>query len=428
MTIFLFCTLAMMLALSVPIFVALSGTVLTVFILFVDVPLETVVMRMFAGIDKFALMSIPFFVLAANLMSVGGISRRIISLANALVGSFHGGLAIATVLASMFFGAISGSSPATVVAIGGLLFPAMLKEGYPRSFSTGLITSAGSLGIIIPPSVNMIVYGAITGVSVGALFVSGFGAGVVFGGSLMLYAYIYARRTPGIARAPKADIKGIFASIRDSAWGLGVPVIIIGGIYLGVFTPTEAAAVAVVYAFLVSVLVYREITLKELYGTLVSSAATTAQVMIVLAAASVFAWILTSEGITKTIAERMVAVSQNPYMILLMINIIVLLAGMFIDGASITTILAPLFYPIAIRTGIDPVHLGIVIVVNSAIGMFTPPFGLNLFVATGVTDQPLSQVTKGIFPFICVTIIALLIITYIPEISLWLPRQIYGSW
>lgn len=428
MAIFLFCTLAVLLALSVPIFVCLSATVVAVFILFSDVPLMTVVMRMFAGIDKFALMSIPFFVLAANLMSVGGISRRIINLANALVGSFHGGLAIAAILASMFFGAISGSSPATVVAIGALLFPAMLKEGYPKPFATGLITSAGSLGIIIPPSVNMIVYGAITGVSVGALFVSGFGAGVVFGASLILYAYVRSKNTPGITRSPKVNIMAIWDSVRDAAWGLGVPIIIIGGIYGGVFTPTEAAAVAVIYAFAVSTLVYREITVAELYRTLVSSAATTAQVMIVLAAASVFAWILTAEGITRSIAENMLALSQNPYMILLMINIIVLVAGMFIDGASITTILAPLFLPIAISTGIDPVHLGIVIVVNSAIGMFTPPFGLNLFVATGVTDQPLSQVTRGIFPFVCITIVALMIITYIPEISLWLPKQVYGSW
>lgn len=428
MTVFLFVMLGIMLALSMPIFVALSGTVLTVFILFSDIPLEMIVMRMFAGIDKFALMSIPFFVLAANLMSVGGISQRIINLANALVGSFHGGLAITAVLASLFFGAISGSSPATVVAIGGLLYPAMCKEGYPKPFSTGLLASAGSLGIIIPPSVNMIVYGAITGVSVGALFVSGFGAGVVFGGSIIAYAYFYSRRTPGINKKPKATSKELRTAVRESAWGLGVPIIIIGGIYLGVFTPTEAAAVAVVYAFLVSALVYREMSFKQYYQVLVSSAATTAQVMIVLAAASVFAWILTSEGITKSIAEYMVSLSQNPYMILLMINIIVLLAGMFIDGASITTILAPLFLPIALKVGIDPVHLGIVIVVNSAIGMFTPPFGLNLFVATGVTNQPLSQVTKGIIPFIVITILALMVITYIPEISLWLPRMVYGAW
>ena len=428
MTLFLFLALAVMLALSIPIFVALSGVVLLVFAFFTGTELEMAVLRMFSGIDKFALMSIPFFVLAANLMSAGGISQRIINLANALVGSFHGGLAITAVLASMFFGAISGSSPATVVAIGGLLFPAMCREGYPKPFSTGLIASAGSLGIIIPPSMNMIVYGAISGVSVGALFVSGFGAGVVFGGAIIAYAYYYSRKTPGIMKKAPATAREIGTAFRESAWGLGVPFIIIGGIYGGVFTPTEAAAVSVIYAFLVSALVYREMSVKDYYKTLVSSAATTAQVMIVLAAASVFAWILTSEGITKAIAEAMVSISQNMYVILLMINIIVLLAGMFIDGASITMILAPLFLPIAASVGIDPVHLGIVIVVNSAIGMFTPPFGLNLFVATGVTKQPLSQVTKGIVPFIIITILALMVVTYIPEISLWLPRQVYGSW
>ncbi|MDR1534460.1 MAG: TRAP transporter large permease [Planctomycetota bacterium] len=428
MTVFLFAMLALMLALSIPIFVALSGTALVVFLLFSDVALEIVVMRMFSGIDKFALMSIPFFVLAANLMSAGGISQRIINLANALVGGFRGGLAIAAVLASMFFGAISGSSPATVVAIGGLLFPAMCREGYPKPFSTGLLASAGSLGIIIPPSVNMIVYGAITGVSVGALFVSGFGAGLVFGGCIIAYAYWYSRKTPSIALKPRATGAEFLLTVRESSWGLGVPFIIIGGIYGGVFTPTEAAAVAVIYAFLVSLLVYREMTARQYYRVLVSSAATTAQVMIVLAAASVFAWILTAEGITRNIAAAMVSISRDKIIILLMINIIVLLAGMFIDGASITTILAPLFLPIAVGVGIDPVHLGIVIVVNSAIGMFTPPFGLNLFVATGITNQPLSRVTKGILPFITITIVALTIITYFPEISLWLPRQVYGSW
>ena len=428
MAVFLFCTLVVMLGLSIPIFVCLSGTVVVAFVMFSDVPLMTVVMRMFAGIDKFALMAIPFFVLAANLMSEGGISRRIIDLANALVGNFRGGLAISTVLACTFFSAICGSSPATVVAIGGLLFPAMVKANYPKSFASGLITSSGSLGIIFPPSVNMIVYGAVTGVSVGALFVAGVGAGLLFTGALMLYAYIKTSRLPDILCSDKADSAAIWRSMREAAWGLGVPVIILGGIYGGVFTPTEAAAVAVIYAFVISTLVYREATIATLYKALVSSAVTTAQIMILLAAASVFGWILTAEGITRDIAETMMALSQNPYMILLMINIIFLVAGMFIDGASITIILAPLFYPIAVNVGIDPVHLGIVIVVNSAIGMFTPPFGLNLFVATSITDQPLSQVSKGILPFIVVTILALLVITYIPDVSLWLPRQIYGAW
>lgn len=428
MEIALFGSLGILLALSVPIFIALSLCVVIVFMLFSPVPLETVMMRMFAGLDKFALMSIPFFILAANLMSEGGISRRVINLANVLVGSFRGGLAMTAVLASMFFGAISGSSPATVVAIGGLMYAALLKEGYSESFSTGLITSAGSLGIIIPPSVTMIVYGAVTGVSVGTLFVSGFGAGIVFGLGFIVYAYYYAKGNIAIVVKARPTGAELWGAMKDSGWGIGVPVIIIGGIYGGVFTPTEAAAVAVVYALFVAIFVYREMNMASFYETVLGSAITTAQVMIVLAAASVFAWILTSEGITVAIAETMLAVSTSPYIILLMINIVVLIAGMFIDGASIIMIMAPLFYPIAIKSGIDPIHLGVVLTVNSAIGMFTPPFGLNLFVATGITGLPLSRLTQGIWVFIAISIVTLAIITYLPEISLWLPRQIYGSW
>jgi C4-dicarboxylate transporter, DctM subunit len=424
----LFIALAIMLALCVPIFVALSACVLIVFIFFTGIPLETVVMRMFAGLDKFSLMSIPFFILAANVMSEGGISQRIINLANAMVGSFRGGLSMTTVVACMFFGAISGSSPATVVAIGALLFPALIKQGYSREFSTSLITASGSLGIVIPPSINMIVYGAITGVSVGALFMSGFGAGIVYGAGFMAYGYYYARQHPEILLQTKPSTKELMVVIKDSAWGMGVPVIILGGIYGGVFTPTEAAAVSVIYALAVSLLVYRELSFKKLWSTIVGSALTTAQVMIVLSAASVFAWILTAEGITTRIADSMLGISGNMYVILLMINIVVLIAGMFIDGASIITILAPLFAPIALKSGIDLIHLGIVLTVNSAIGMFTPPFGLNLFVATGVTGDSLTVVTKGIMPFILISLVTLAIITYAPEISLWLPRQVYGSW
>ncbi len=428
MSIFLFSLLAAFLVSGIPIFIALSSCVLVSFMLFSQIPLETVVMRMFAGLDKFSLMSIPFFILAANIMSAGGISRRIIALAKALVGSMHGGMAITTIIACLFFGAISGSSPATVVAIGALLYPAMCADGYPKSFSSGLITSAGSLGIVIPPSVNMIVYGAITGVSVGALFVSGFGAGLLFGLALMIYAYIKSRRTPNIVLHKKASSAELIAAIKDSSLGLGVPVIILGGIYGGVFTPTESAAVAVVYAMIVSLFIYRELNSQEFIKTVITSAVTTAQVMIVLAAASVFAWILTAEGITSAIAKSMLAISQNPYILLMMINIVLLIVGMFIDGASIITILAPLFYPITVKAGIDPIHLGIIMVVNSAIGMFTPPFGLNLFVATGVCEQPLSEISKGIMPFILVSIGALLLITYVPEISLWLPKLVYGAW
>ena len=428
MTVFLFVSLAVMLAASVPIFVALCGSVAATFLLFNDMDLVIILQRMFAGINKFSLMSIPLFVLAANLMGEGGISKRIINLANAFVGHIPGGLGMTAIVASLFFGAISGSSPATVVAIGALLYPALLEKGYGKGFSAGVITAAGSLGIIIPPSVNMIVYGTVTGASVGTLFMAGFGAGIIYALTFILYTYYYAVRHPEIVREKKTSWRERLHAMRESVWGMGVPIIILGGIYGGVFTPTEAAAVAAVYSIVVSLLVYRELDMKGFFNCIIKSAITTIQVMILLAAASVFAWILTSEGITVAIADAVLSVSDQKVIILLMMNIVLLIAGMFLDGASITTILGPLFLPIATSAGIDIIHLGIIMVVNSAIGMFTPPFGLNLFVASSITRQPMLKVAKGAVPFIFMSLIALLLITYIPEISLWLPRQIYGTW
>ncbi len=428
MTVFLFVSLLVMLAASVPIFIALCGSVTASFLLFSNMDTTIIIQRMFAGINKFSLMSIPLFVLAANLMSEGGISKRIINLANAFVGHIPGGLGMTAILASMFFGAISGSSPATVVAIGALLYPAMIEKGYSKEFSAGVITAAGSLGIIIPPSVNMIVYGTVTGASVGALFMSGFGAGIVYGLSFVVYTFFYAKRHPEIQRETRKTWGERLVAIKESIWGMGVPIIILGGIYGGVFTPTEAAAVAAVYSIFVSLFVYRELNFKGFINCVLKSAETTIQVMILLAAASVFAFILTSEGITVAIADAVLGVSSKKAVILLMMNIILLIGGMFMDGASLTTILGPLFLPIAQSAGIDIVHLGIVMVVNAAIGMFTPPFGLNLFVAASITKQPMLKVAKGAMPFILMSLIALLIITYVPEISLWLPHMIYGQW
>ena len=421
MTVFLFVSLLVMLAASVPIFIALCGSVTASFLLFSNMDTTIIIQRMFAGINKFSLMSIPLFVLAANLMSEGGISKRIINLANAFVGHIPGGLGMTAILASMFFGAISGSSPATVVAIGALLYPAMIEKGYSKEFSAGVITASGSLGIIIPPSVNMSVYGTVTGASVGALCMSGFGAGLV-------YTFFYAKRHPEIQRETRKTWGERLVAIKESIWGMGVPIIILGGIYGGVFTPTEAAAVAAVYSIVISLFVYRELNFKEFINCVLKSAETTIQVMILLAAASVFAFILTSEGITVAIADAVLGVSSKKAVILLMMNIILLIGGMFMDGASLTTILGPLFLPIAQSAGIDIVHLGIVMVVNAAIGMFTPPFGLNLFVAASITKQPMLKVAKGAMPFILMSLIALLIITYVPEISLWLPHMIYGQW
>jgi C4-dicarboxylate transporter DctM subunit len=428
MSVFLFAVLAVMLALGVPIFVALCGSVSLTFLTFTHMDLTVILQRMFAGINKFSLMSIPLFVMAANLMGEGGISKRIIRLANTFVGHIPGGLGITAVLACMFFGAISGSSPATVVAIGALMYPALLEKGYGKAFSAGIITSSGSLGIIIPPSVNMIVYATVTGASVGTLFIAGFGAGVVYGLCFMIYTYVYARKHPEIIREKKSTWREKLDAVRDSLWGMGVPIIILGGIYGGIFTPTEAAAVAAVYSVFVSLCVYREMDIRTFFNCVLNSAITTIQVMILLAAASVFAWILTSKGITVAIANAVLTVSHRKEMILLMMNIVLLIAGMFIDGASITTILGPLFLPIATAAGVDIIHLGIIMVVNAAIGMITPPFGLNLFVASSITKQPMLKVAKGSVPFIIMSLIALTLITYFPEISLWLPKQIYGAW
>jgi len=428
MTVVLFVLLGLLMLFNVPLFTALSGAVLVTFALFSDVPLTIIIQRMFAGVDKWALMAIPFFVLAANLMSRGGLSERIIKLANVMVGWFPGGLGLTVIAASMFFGAISGSAPATVVAVGALLYPALLNEKYGKEYSAGVITASGALGVIIPPSVTMIVYGAVTGASVGTLFIAGFGAGLMFGLAFMVYTVFFAKRKPDISIQPKPTTRELWEAVKEAAWGIGVPFIIIGGIYGGIFTPTESAAVAVVYALFVATVIYRQMNLKELYATLTDSAVITSQVMIVLSAASVFAWILTSEGITVAIAESVLSVASSQWAILVYFNIILLIAGMFMDGAAIITILAPLLLPIATKVGIDPIHLGIVMVVNTAIGMYTPPFGLNLFVATSITDMSIVKLSKAVLPFILVSLVALLLITYVPDISLWLPRTVYGSW
>lgn len=424
----LFILLSMLLIGSVPIFIGLAGAVTVSYGMFSDISLVIIVQRMLAGLNKFSLMSIPFFVLAANLMGEGGISKRLIKLANVFVGRVPGGLGMTAVLASLFFGAISGSAPATVVAIGAILYPALREKNYDENYSAGVITAAGSLGIIIPPSVTMIVYGTVTGASVGALFIAGFGAGIIYASMYMIYTFLYARKHTEITKDPAATAQEKMTAIRESLWGLGVPVIILGGIYGGVFTPTEASAVAVIYALFVAMFIYKDLDFKGIIECIRKSAITTVQVMILLAAASVFAWILTSEGVTVAIAKSVLSISSNPLVILLLMNIILLFAGMFLDGASIVTILGPLFFPIAMKAGIDPIHLGIVMVVNCAIGMFTPPFGLNLFVASSITKLSVTKVSRAALPFIALSIMALLLITYFPDISLWLPRQVYGTW
>lgn len=419
-----FTVLGLLLASSTPIFIALAAAVLIMIWVSGTIPPLILVERMFSGIDNFTLMAIPFFVLTGVLMAVGGMSRRIVRFADLLVGWVTGGLGITAVTASMFFGAISGSSPATVVAIGSILYPAMVDGGYRRPFSIGLIVASGSLGIIIPPSIVMIVYAAVTGVSVGALFIAGIGAGIVYGLAFMAYCYYYAWRHDVPKRNP-ATLSEVWEGLKEASWGLGVPVLILGGIYGGVFTPTEAAAVSVVYSLAVSTLVYREKTLSEWIEALSMAATTTAQVMIILASAGVLAWYLTSQGLALAIADVILSLSQEPIHLFLLINVTVLIVGMFLDAASIMVILGPLLYQVGMKIGIDPIHLGVVLTVNGAIGMFTPPFGLNLFVASSLGDVTYEQAVRGVLPYIAIAIVALVVITYVPAISMWLPRTVY---
>lgn len=426
MTTLFFSLLGLLLASSTPIFIALAGAVMIAIWLDGFMPMAIVVERMFSGIDSFALMAIPFFILTGNLMGVGGLSRRVVRFADLLVGRLTGGLGITAVSSCMFFGAISGSSPATVVAVGNILYPALTEGGYKRRFSIGLIVASGSLGIIIPPSVVMIVYAAVTGVSVGALFMAGVGAGLVYGLVFILYAVFHAHRH-NIPRNPAPSWSELWTGLKEASWGLGVPVVILGGIYGGIFTPTEAAAVSVIYAAFVSAVIYREKTPGELFAAVAGSAATTAQVMIILSAAGVLAWYLTSQGLAVAMANGILALSDSPTQLFMLINVAVLISGMFLDAASIMVILGPLLYKVGITVGIDPVHLGVVLTVNGAIGMFTPPFGLNLFVASSLGDVTYEQAVKGSLPFIALALLALGVVTYVPEISMWLPRMLYSG-
>jgi C4-dicarboxylate transporter, DctM subunit len=418
-------SLAGLLLLGVPVFIVLLLPVIGFLEFTTNTSQLLVIQRFFSGIDKFPLMAIPFFILAGNLMARGGMSRRLIDFASALMRPVTGGLGVTTVTSAMFFSAISGSSPATVIAVGKTMLPAMVAQGYGRAFPIGLLMSSGAMGIIIPPSIFMIVYGAVTGASIGALFIAGIGAGLVYGLLFMAVCVIYARVT-GMRDAAPWNLSEILTTGRTCLWGLAAPMIILGGIYGGIFTPTEAAAIAVAYAMFVSIVIYREMTLRDVVTCAVESAVTTAQVMIIIAAASVFAWYLTTSGVSRVVEGVLVGFSQNPVQLLLVINMIILVAGMVLDPNSIIIILVPFIAPVAIAAGIDPTHLGIILAVNAAIGMFSPPFGLNLFVSVslGVTFR---EAIIGSLPFIAVGLVALMIITFVPAVTLWLPAQFYDN-
>ncbi len=425
-TLVLFALLFFCMAIGMPIAISLGLSSIVTIVFFSQDSLASMTIKMFETSEHYTLMAIPFFVLAGVLMSTGGVAKRMVNFAIAAVGHLRGGLAIASVLACMLFAAVSGSSPATVVAIGSIVIAGMVKNGYPMEFGAGVICNAGTLGILIPPSIVMVVYAAITEVSVGRIFLAGVIPGIVLGLMLMFAVWWRAgklKTTP----PPKASTREVLRALRESLWGLALLVIIMGGIYGGVFTPTEAAAVSAVYALIVAVFIYRDLGAKDLPHVFLEAARTTVMLMFIVANALLFAHVLTTERIPQTIAAQIVGMGMEPWMFLIVVNVILLIAGNFMEPTGIILILAPIFFPIATELGIDPIHLGIIMVVNMEIGMVTPPVGLNLFVTAGVTGMNLVQVTRAALPWLSVLLVFLVMVTYIPQISLFLPNLLMGK-
>ncbi len=410
---------------GMPISIALGLAVLAFLFFFSTIPIEIVSQRLFTGLDQFALMAIPFFILAGAFLTHGGVAARITRLATAIVGHFSGGLALSAVLSCAFFAAVSGSSPATVVAIGSIMLPAMMSQGYPKKFGVGVIATSGGLGILIPPSIVIIIYAVSTSTSVGQLFAAGVVPGMLMAGVLMLVTWLVAKKR-GYPTLPRASARDVWIAFRESVWGLGLIVVVFGGIYGGVFTPTEAAAVSAVYAFVVSVFIYKDIGLREVPRVLRDAANMSAMLMYIITNAILFSFLLTSENIPQNLAQWIIDQGLTPWMFLLLVNILLFFAGDFMEPSSIILILAPIFLPVAMQLGIDPIHLGIVMVINMELGMITPPVGLNLYVASGLARMGLTETTLAAAPWILVVTAVLLLVTYVPEISLWLPRMIYG--
>ena len=406
---------------GMPISIALGLTVLTFLFLMTDLPAELVSQRLFTGLDQFAIMAIPFFILAGTFLTHGGVARRMIRFATALVGHFYGGLAMSGVFACALFAAVSGSSPATVVAIGTILIPAMEKQGYPRKFGVGSIGTAGALGILIPPSIVMVIYSVSTNTSVGKLFIAGVVPGILLAAILMGITWVIAKRH-GYPRMPRASLKEIWASFWDAIWGLLLIVVVIGGIYGGVFTPTEAAAVSAVYAFVVAVFVYRDLKLSDVPRVLLGSANMSAMILYIITNAVLFSFLMTSEQIPQAMTNWITSSGLTWIEFLLFVNILLLVAGNVMEPSSIVLITAPILFPVAVRLGIHPVHLGILMTVNMEVGLCHPPVGLNLYVASGIARMGITELTIAVWPWLLTMLIFLVLVTYIPEMSLWLPR------
>ncbi|MFB0898962.1 MAG: TRAP transporter large permease subunit [Polaromonas sp.] len=420
----LFILLFVFMAIGMPVAVALGLSSILTILMFAQDSLASLTLKLFETAELYTLLAIPFFILGGSFMTTGGVARRMIRFANACIGHLRGGLAMASVLACMLFAAVSGSSPATVVAVGAIVIAGMVKAGYTKEFAAGVICNAGTLGILIPPSIVMVVYAAATETSVGKLFMAGVIPGIVLG--LMLIVAIYVRaRILDIPRQPRASLMEVLKAGRDSLWGLLLIVIILGGIYGGVFTPTEAAAVAAVYAFVIAVYVYRDIKLMQVPKVMLDAGKVTVMLMFIVANALLFAHVLTTERIPQQIAETIIGWGMPAWQFLVVVNILLLIAGMFMEPTGIILIMAPILFPIATQLGIDPVHLGIIMVVNLEIGMVTPPIGLNLFVTAGITKMSIMSVARAALPWTMVLVAFLILITYVPAVSMFLPNMLF---
>ena len=435
--IIIFGLLTVLLLTGMPVSIALGLTVFGFLFGFADIPMDSIALKLFTGIEKFEIMAIPFFILAGNFLTHGGVARRMIRFATSMVGHWYGGMGLASVLACALFAAISGSSPATVMAVGSILIPAMVAQGYPLRFGTGIIATSGGLGILIPPSIVMVMYSVatsgmavtgpngehVTAASIGTMFMAGVVPGIMLATMLGTTTFWRAWRND-YPRMPRASWRERWRAFRESVWGLMLIVIIMGGIYGGIFTPTEAAAVSAVYAFVIAVWVYKDITLREVPRVLLSSAAMSAMLLYIITNAVMFAFVLTSEQIPQAMSAFITDMGLGKIGFLLAVNVILLVVGMVMEPSAIVLIMAPILFPVAVKLGVDPIHFGILMVVNMEVGLVTPPVGLNLYVAASLSKMGLTEVTRSTLPWLMTALLFLMLVTYIPAISLALPHAL----
>ena len=430
----LFALLLALMATGMPISIALGLSVLTYLFILSTVDPKMVGLKLFTSIDRFEIMAIPFFILAGNFLTTGGVARRMIAFATSMIGHWYGGLGLAGVVACALFAAISGSSVATVVGIGSIILPAIVQNGYPPRFGAGVIATSGALGILFPPSINLVIFAVATSgmqprgptgavvdsASVGQLFIAGLVPGLMLAAMLGAMTWYRAWRND-YPRMKRASWGECLRAFRDGFWGLFLIVLVLGGIYSGLFTPTEAAAMAAVYAFVIAVFVYKELKLADVPAVLLRAASMSAMILYIITNAAVFSWLLTSEQIPQSMAEWMTAQGFGTVAFLLVTNVVLLAAGNFMDPAAIVLIMAPILFPMAARLGVHPVHLGILMAVNMEVGLCHPPVGLNLYVASGITKLGITELTVAVLPWLATMLVFLVMVTYIPEISLWLP-------